>query len=236
MQEIMVRRPYKNLEDLLWDDKGKWKHSKVNKTCFTSLCKIEAFGSLEEIKSGEISNHKQLLAIITDDKNYDLLKKGQYGMTKTQAKRAEKNGEMLEPILDRLRSDYSRLPDWNRTEKILNYIDLTSGVSNNLVFPDEFVKRIESKNVDSVFEVPSRQRGVGWFCVTDVIQKLTKNNKPFYRFKIMDLDNNTGWLRVWGSFSTPPERYTLWMADVSNDPNWGMSTSSAKVRKITAFE
>ena len=54
--------------------------------------------------------------------------------------------------------------------------------------------------------------------------------------KVMDLDNNTGWLRVWGSFSEPPELYTLWMADVHNDANWGMSTSSAKVRKITAFD
>ena len=79
-------------------------------------------------------------------------------------------------------------------------------------------------------------RRVGWFCVTDVITKKTKNGKPFYRFKVMDLENNTGWLRVWGSFKEAPELYTLWMADVHNDANWGMSTSSAKVRKITAFE
>lgn len=236
MQEIMIRRPYKSLDDLFWNEDGSWKHSKLNKTCFTSLCKIEAFGSLEEMQTNEITNHKQLLAIITDGKNYDTLRKGRYGKTKTQVKRAVKNDETLKPILDNLKSDYASLPDWNRTEKILNYIDLTSGVSNGLVFPDEFVRRIESKNVDSVFQVSAGARGVGWFCVTDVITKKTKNGKPFYRFKVMDLENNTGWLRVWGSFKEAPELYTLWMADVHNDANWGMSTSSAKVRKITAFE
>ena len=85
--EIMQKRPYHSLQDLLYDEDGKWRHSKMNKTAFKSLCSIEAFGSLEEIKSGKIKNHRQLLAILTDDKNYETLRKGPYGLTKTQVAR-----------------------------------------------------------------------------------------------------------------------------------------------------
>ena len=236
MEEIMMMRPYKNVYDLLYDEDGTWKHSKMNKTAFRSLCKVEAFGSLEELKSGEIPNHRQLLAVLTEDKNYETLRKGQYGITKTQVKRAKKNGEILEPILDKLRSAYEGLPDWNRTEKITNYMDLTSSVNNSLVFPEALVERIRKKNIGSVFSVPAGQRGVGWFCVTDIIAKVTKNGKPFYRFKGIDKDNNTGWVRVWGKFSEAPDLYTIWVADVHNDANWGMSTSSYKMKRVTAYD
>ena len=87
MTEIMMTRPYDCLDTLFYDTDGNWKHSKVNKTALSSLCKIEAFGSLEEFKSGKINNHRQLLAMMTDENNYNVLRKGRYGLTKTQIKR-----------------------------------------------------------------------------------------------------------------------------------------------------
>ena len=69
--EILQNRPYSRLDDLFFDDDGKWKHSKFNKSCLTSLCKIEAFGSLFEMQQGIVKNHNQLLQIMTDDKNYE---------------------------------------------------------------------------------------------------------------------------------------------------------------------
>lgn len=236
MEEIMMMRPYKSLFDLLYDEDGIWKHSKMNKTAFRSLCKVEAFGSLQDLQDGSIMNHRQLLAILTEGSNYETLRKGMYGITKTQVKRAQKNGERLEPILDSLQSEYDKLPDWNRTEKITNYMDLTSSVNNGLVFPEALVERIKRKNISSVFDIPAGERGVGWFCITDVIAKTTKNGKPFYRFKCMDNNNNSGWVRVWGKFSEPPELYTIWVANVHNDANWGMSTSSYKIKRVTAYD
>jgi len=50
--------------------------------------------------------------------------------------------------------------------------------------------------------------------------------------KVTDNEHQTAWLRVWGKFNHDPDKYTLWMAHVSNDPNWGMSTSSAKLRRV----
>jgi DNA polymerase-3 subunit alpha len=234
MDEIMIRRPYTALHDLFWDEDGKWKHSKVNKTCFTSLCKIEAFGSIEEMKSGVVSNHNQLLNMITDEKNYETLRKGPSGMTKTQVKRAAKNGDAMPPMLDVLREKYSDVYDWSRTEKIVNYVDLTSGVDNDLVFPPELMERIRAKDVPSALKIAGGARGIGWFCVTEVIKKKTKNGKPFYRLRIMDNENNTSWLRIWGQMREPIEAYTIWLADIANDPNWGMSSGCFKMKKLAA--
>ena len=236
MEEIMLMRPYSSVTDLLYNDEGAWKHSKMNKTAFKSLCSIEAFGSLEEIKSGKIKNHRQLLAILTDDKNYETLRKGPYGLTKTQVARMRKKMEEPELLLGKLIDDYKRLPDWNRSEKILNYVDFTSSVNNDLVFPPKMIERIKSKNVPSLFDIPAGEKGIGWCCVTEVISKMTKNNKPFFRLKVMDNNNNSGWLRAWGRFDAPPAPYTIWVAEAHNDPNWGMSTSAWKMKQVRAYD
>ena len=72
---------------MLFNENGRWKPSKMNKTCFDSLCKVEGFGSLKEMEDGTIDNHRQLHDIIVG--NYDLLKKGKFGMTKTAAKKTD---------------------------------------------------------------------------------------------------------------------------------------------------
>ena len=70
----------------------------------------------------------------------------------------------------------------------------------------------------------------------DIIHKITKNGKDFMRMKILDMDNNTAWLRVWGKFPEAPDPYTLWVANVHNDQNWGMSTSAWKMKQVTAYD
>ena len=236
MQEIIRTRPYHDLTGLFYDDNESWQLSKVNKTALSSLCKIEAFGSLEEMKTGKIENHRQLLAVMTDNKNYDLIKKGRYGMTKTQVKRAKKNCELLVPVLDRLVDDYGSLPDWSRQEKIANYVDLTSGVDSDLVFPPTLMERVRGKDIMSIHEIEPGARNVGWFCITEVIKKKTKNGKDFYRLKTINDDHQTSWLRVWGSKVDYLEPYTLWLADVHHDANWGFSTSVYKMKRVSSFD
>ena len=232
MQEIMENRPYQTLEDVLYDEDGRWKHSKMNKTCFSALCKIEAFGSLQEVEDGTVCNHRQLLEIFTGDNNYNTLRKGRFGISPTAYKRAIKKGEDPIPILETLIQNTSKITDWSRSEKIANYIDLTSGVNNDLVYPPRLMEKINKKNVSTALSIPSGERGIGWFCITEVIRKKTKNNKTFYRLKVSDNENNTGWLRVWGEMKKDPTPYTIWLADIKNDPDWGMSTGCYKIRKL----
>jgi len=230
--EILQNRPYNRLDDLFFDDDGKWKHSKFNKSCLTSLCKIEAFGSLFEMQQGIVRNHNQLLQIMTDDKNYETLKKGRFGITQTAYKRALKKGESLPPVLDRLIDQYQAIDDWPRNEKIHNQFEIMSTVENDLLFPPNLIQRINEKDVSSALQINSGARGIGWFCITQVLKKKSKNNKTFYRLKIVDNNSNFTWLRVWGEMYIEPVPYTLWLADIKNDADWGMSTGSSKIKLL----
>lgn len=233
VEEIFNFRPYRNLNDLLFDDEGKWKNSKLNKTAFISLCKMEAMSSLLEFKNGELRNHKQLLEIVIE--NYATVKKGKYGITATQYKRALKNGESPELIIDKLLRETQHIDDWSRSEKISNYMTLSNDASTALLFPPKLLQKIKEKNVESALNIPSGESGIGWFCIVDLINKTTKNGKDFTRLKVVDNDSNSGWIRIWGKFDEDI-KYTLWLAEIKNDPNWGMQTSMAKMRKIDAYD
>ena len=233
VEEVFKNRPYKSLEDLFYNAEGEWKHSKLNKTAFSSLTKMEAFKSLKEFQNNILDNHKQMYDMVTD--NYNLLKKGKFGITKTAVKRAIKKGEEIVPIVDELIKKYKVISDWNRSEKIKNYFDLSNDANNDLLFPPRLLDKLKQKSISSVFDIPQGERGIGWFTVTEVIHKTTKNGKAFMRWKCVDSDNRSGWLRVWGSMEGDIE-YTTWLADVKNDAGWGMSTTCGKLKKINAFD
>ena len=197
---------------------------------------IEAFGTLKEIQEGVIKNHRQLLAILTDDKNYDLLRKGRLGMTKSQIKRSLKEGVTPQPVTLKLIDQYSSLPDWNRIEKIKNNMELTSSANNALIFPDALMKKVHDKDVQSVFAISPGTKGIGWFCIAEVQSKVTKKGKSFMRLRVIDNDNNSGWLRIWGKFDALPDEFTLWIGEIDNDANWGMASTAWKIKQIKNVE
>jgi DNA polymerase-3 subunit alpha len=233
VDEILSLRPFTSIDDFLYNEDGKWRLSKINKTCLSALCKIEALSSLKDFEQSDI-NYNQLLYTFTDENNYVLLKKGRYGKTTTQLKKLVKEEIEPEPIVDVLLQKYANLEDWTRTQKINLQFDLTSSVDPELLFSSKLMNRLGEKNVSSLHKIQSGTAGIGWFCVQDVIQKKTKNGKTFYRIRAIDNEHNATWLRVWGKFenNVPPERFSLWMAHASNDSNWGFSTSVTKLRRI----
>ena len=230
VEEIMDRRPFESIDEMLFTEDGKWSPSKMNKTCFDSLCKVEAFSSLDELKSGEIENHKQLHDIIVG--NYDLLKKGRYGMTKTAAKKILKEvGVVPEFIPEKIR-ETSSTKDWCREEKITYSVDLMAGADQALVFPPRIMEKIEKANVKPVTSLSGKEKGIVWLCIQTIEERTTKNGKTFYRMKVMDNNSESRWLRVWGKFKELPSLYTIWLAEVASSESWGCSTSSYKMRKI----
>ena len=225
VKEIMAKRPYSSVEAMLHNEDGKWHHSKLNKTGFAALCKVEALDCLEEMWNGTIQNNRQLHDIIIE--NYDKLKKSKFGMTLRQAKKTD--ADELLPILIR---EYSDIDDWSRIEKLQMYQEMCSATRDDLAFPEEMMDKIVSSNVKSVLNMSPNEKGVAWFCVVETIQKTTKNKKIFYRVKITDDQSNTGWLRIWGKIPASMQPFTIWLTQAHNDPNWGASTSSAKVRPL----
>ena len=112
------------------------------------------------------------------------------------------------------------------------YQDMCSATRDDIAFPDELMQKINSADVNSVLQMSPGEKNIAWFCVVETIKKTTKNNKVFYRVRITDDESNTGWLRVWGAIPKSMQPYTIWLTEASNDPNWGASTSCAKVRPL----
>ena len=225
VKEIFANRPYKSIDQMLFTEEGKWYHSKLNKTGFAALCKVEALHSLKEMWDGTIKNHRQLHEIIIE--NYNLLKKSRWGMTIRQAKKKEAPDFFLQLIDDTI-----EVEDWNRLEKLQMYQDLCSATRDDLAFPEEMLAKIQASGVKSVLQFDPGEKSIGWFCVIEWIKKTTKNKKTFYRIKITDNENNTGWLRMWGNKPSSMTPYSIWLTQAHNDPNWGASTSVAKVRPL----
>lgn len=232
VEEIMMNRPYRDLKGMLYNEECEWRHSKMNKTALIALCKIDALTSLEDFNLARVNNHKQLLMTLTDDKNYETLRRGLYGLTSSQLKKKAKAGEKIEAFLDLTISNLSEVEDWSREEKIEMCQDLTQTVDSDLLFPPTVMEKIAEKNVPKLHDIPAGSEGIGWFCVTEVKVKKTKNDKIFYRIKTTDDEHRSTWLRAWGTPKNEIRLYTLWVAQVQHDANWGFSTSVYKMREL----
>jgi DNA polymerase III alpha subunit len=230
VSEIMENRPYRALDDLLFDAEGEWRHSKLNKSCLESLILTESLGSLQEFKDERLNNHNQLHKMIIE--NYDTLRKGRTGMTKTATKKWVKEHGKEPVIIDQLIEATADVQDWNRYEKIKNFVEILTTASEELLFPPTVMAKIDRSNVPSAMQISPGSKAVVWFCAQDWVKKQTKNGKTFYTAFAVDNNSDTARIRVWGTFKEEPERYTMWLAEVEYDANWGMSTSAMKMRKI----
>jgi DNA polymerase III alpha subunit len=217
---------------MLYDQSGEWRHSKVNKTALTALCKIDALTSLEDFHTGKIKNHKQLLMTLTDDKNYETLRRGLYGLTASQLKKKAKSGERIDAFLDLTLQSLEDVEDWSRAEKIEMMQEITQNVDADLLFPPVVMEKISEKQVVKLHDIPAGEEGIGWFCASEIQIKKTKNGKVFYRIKATDDENRSAWIRAWGTPKDDIRPYTLWIAQVQHDENWGFSTSVYKMREL----
>ena len=233
VDEIMKNRPYKDIHDLLYDSSGCWRHSKVNKTSLTAMCKIEALESLADFQDGKVHNHRQLLSALTDEKNYETLRKGVYGLTPAQLKKLVASGVDPIPVIDLLLEELSSTHDWSRAEKIEMSYEYTSTANADLLFPPEIMEKLTAKEVNSIHDIPAGDEGIGWFLVTEVQSKKTKNGKSFYRCKAIDNNSRSSWIRIWGNPTDGMDPYTLWIGQASHDANWGFSTSFYKLRLLS---
>lgn len=222
--EIMRNRPYRSLDDLLFDGEGAWRHSKFNKKALAALISMEALSSLEEFSDGRIRNHKQLWSIVMD--NFETLKKGRYGTT---SKKALKAGG-LTPVLERLLQEVEDMEDWDRYEKLAIQTETSGAAPFHLIFPAEVLEKIRKHDVPSISEMTEGSKGVAWFCVSGVEKKTTKNGKSFMRVKTLDTSLVTKNLRVWGDIEMDP--YSIWVGILSHEADWGYSTNVGKLREV----
>jgi len=225
VDEIIENRPYKNIDELLYNQDGGWRHSKLNRRCFEALLGMEAFGSIDEMISGKVANHKQLHDIIIG--NYGDLKKGRYGMTAKQAAKLKPR-----PLVDRLIDETTGTEDWSRVEKVAMQAEISGSAPHHVLFPEEIMRKIHKAEIPPLGDLEDGKKDVVWFCVLAIEMKTTKNNKVFARAKVTDTTNANTWIRIWSVKEGDIKPYTIWVADVENSSGWGASTNMYRMKLV----
>lgn len=186
INEILSNRPYTSLQSLLWNQYGKWRHSKFNKRNLDVLIKLEAFKSMNIVGPDEdIKNYKQLHYIVIE--NADLLKK--------------KGPEILPKLIE----ESAEIEDWTPQEKMDFLKEFAGVISVKHIVDDDVKEQLRAGGVPSINEFlndPDYDDGdvsLVWFILENAQKKNTKTGKEYMLFTVIDDLATQQRVFVWGA-------------------------------------
>jgi DNA-directed DNA polymerase III PolC len=218
VDELVEMRPYKSVDDLLWNSDGTWKHSKFNKRALESLIRIKALGSLDLVgENKEFSSWKQMHEVVITH-NADIKKR-----TKKDPDRGRNN--YREALLES-----SGMEEWTRKEMAQNSIDLLGNFNAMALVPLELQEKLEERDVRTIDEHDGKD--LYWFVVTETKEKLTKNKKPYLLVTMVGTAGRSERMFLWGwSDRVDVPLYSVCVAEVDKN-EYGCSTRMSKFKVL----
>jgi DNA polymerase III alpha subunit len=214
VDEVLIKRPYSSIEDLLWDDKNKWKHTKFNKKSFGNLIKVEAFKSLDIVGPNKMfDNYCHMYKVIID--HYDELKK--------------KSGKI---IFKELILQYKGGDDWSNIEKAQHQKELMGEIDIDYFVSAEAQRRFTEKGIESIEEAKINGESVFWFVIADFELKQTKNRKTYGVLEAIGKSSKPMKVKVWGL--KPDSEFDVglpYIAKIKVD-TFGLSCTSFNMKRI----
>lgn len=217
VSEIIANRPYTNVEDLLWNDDGSWRHSKFNKRALESLIKIQAFNSMDIVGTGKtFVSYKQMHEALIGA-NADIKKR-----TKKDPFRGKNN---LYEILLELPED-----EWGKKERAQFSIDLLGAFNPATIMSQDLMDELDRRGIQPIDEIENKD--FYWFVVIGVKPKLTKNKKPYLLLTTAGVGGQHVRMFVWGcSADTDIPLYSVCAAEVDKN-EYGCSTNLRRFKVI----
>ena len=216
VRELILRRPYKTVYDLLWNDDGSWKHSKFNKRAFESLIKLGAFSSMDLVGPGKMfSSYKQMHAVLIEGQS--------------RLKHKKRGRDELEKLLQ----ETAGMPEWTKSELIEMSKEILGTADMSIVISQQLLDKLDKLKIVSVDDM--EKDAICWFIADSVVPKISKNKKHYLLINAMGLGGKTYRLYCWGwnpERDEPMEKNCVYIAPLSV---WdgGLSTSLFKVRKLS---
>lgn len=215
IEEILRNRPYNSLDELLWNEDGKWRHSKFNKRCLENLIKVEAFDSMgivNESAPSPFSSYKQMHMCLIEEG--DSLKK-------------KKGRETLSSLV----KDSMMVEDWTTVEKIAFHRELIGDIDVSLIVSQELQDYLAQKEVKSIGEMEQGAH-LAWFVLTNSVQKLTKNKKPYLLLHALDASGKQHRIFAWGAPNgAVPDVNCAYLAEVEKN-DFGLSLRYYKMKRL----
>jgi len=213
LTEIEQYRPYKTVEDLLWNPDDTWRHSKLNKRAMATLVKLGAFESMNLVGSNkQFKNYRQLYYVLVE--NGDKLKRA-------IAKKTQTHKEELANLIE----EAQELPDWSIPEKVSFSKELAGSVDINLIITPQIRKYLNREGIGSIDNWQS-EKDFYWAIVSSCKVTSTKKGRKYLRISLYGDSCITQNCFIWNfreGFDMPVPESTLILANFKKD-KFGLST------------
>jgi DNA-directed DNA polymerase III PolC len=222
LKEITDYRPYKNLEDLLWNADESWRHSKFNKKAMSTLVKLEAFKSMDLVGEGKtFDNYRQLHHVLVDKAD--------------DIKRActRKKDPRPTEILQNLIVEAKTMPDWTLEERIQHSQELSGSVDINMIVTADVREYLDTQEIGSIDEWNDEESWY-WCIVKNTKVAQTKTGKPYLRMSIYGESGQERGCFIWGYNPNKDKvmnNNTLVIAKFKNS-DFGLSTFFSKLEVL----
>lgn len=183
--EIKRFRPYKTLEELLWNPDDTWRHSKFNKRAMEALVKLEALDTMDLVGEGkQFKNYRQLHNVIIENAD---------GLKRACARKKKGNKEMLATLIEEAQS----LPDWEDHEKISFCKELTGTVDMDMIVTPEIRDYFKQAGIQSLDQW-TNPKDIYWAVVQrSVVATTKKTGKKYCRINIYGDSGQTQTCFLW---------------------------------------
>ena len=220
IDELVANRPYDNVEDLLWNEDGTWKHSKFNKRALENLIKIGALGSMNIVGEGKLfSSYKQLHHILID--NADLIKKT-----------SKKDPHIGRKSFFELLRTTSNMPEWTKMERAEHMVEIFGMIDVTAMIDPVVLNKLHDKGIKPIDQLEQDEKEIAWFVIGNQVPKRTKTNKPYLMIEAIGPTGKPVKIFVWGWDGKKKFMpYTLCVAEVEKN-DFGCSSTIWKLKEI----
>jgi len=218
VEEILANRPYRSVDDMLWNDDGSWRHSKFNKRALEALIKMNALTSLGLVGEGKVfDNYRQAYHVIVE--NNDAIKKT---LKRDPFAGRKRFYELAQACKD--------MPDWTLAEKVEHTVQCSGSANVATIVRPELLAKLRDKGVRSIDDWDGKD--IYWFLAKSATPKVTKNGKQYLMLEALGPTGKLTRLMCWGwDGKRQLQQYCLCLSEVDKN-DFGASTNMWKLREI----
>jgi len=199
VEQIILNRPFKTVEDLLFNEKIKY--AKLNKRALDVLIRS---GACDNIKDSRFANSKHFWLA-------------------TAFERPKTRKAFLDNI-----EQFKNESEYTENEKINNIVDLTGVFPLSMVVDEKVIRRIEAKGVPSITNFDTDLM-VCWFIPRSSEIKQTKNGRDYMILNVLDDTCKLTSIKCWGySVKEKVYMNRPYIGKLAYDEQWGFSVKSIK--------
>lgn len=222
VNEILVKRPYRKLEDLLWEVDTTWRHSKFNSKALDALLRVGAFDSMGLVGPGKtFETYRQMHHVLIDGQA-DLKKRLKTDPTRHIRRLAE------------LIEEAKQLPDWDREEIVKAQVELFGAIDADTLLDDNVRQQLKQHDIPPIEECDSPKWGTYWMVLASGQKKTAKTGNNFFQLNVYGSDGSTHRMFVWGTGSAGIDtlkKYACYIVRVKKD-KLGFSTNLRDMREV----